>query len=191
MVNFAELKAKAEKAKDASVTKLSNTRDRFSSAPSSQINWDPNWKRAPPPAPGVSASGSTTSRPPPPPARGRPDVIASPMVPRASWPTEGDAPTPPFTPPPPPTRVASGYPPSHRSTSSLDSSTKIDWAHLSAEDKQAFFGWLDEFFSRYLGIEVTGRAPSSSSMQSTRVPVSTCCRFMFGSGQGRDEINVI
>ena len=30
----------------------------------------------------------------------------------------------------------------------------IDWANLSAEDKEVFFSWLDEFFSRYLGREI-------------------------------------
>lgn len=28
----------------------------------------------------------------------------------------------------------------------------IDWANLSQEDKDEFFSWLDEFFSRYLNI---------------------------------------
>ncbi|KAF9007005.1 hypothetical protein BDQ17DRAFT_1351231 [Cyathus striatus] len=31
----------------------------------------------------------------------------------------------------------------------------IDWANLSDEDKQVFFSWLDEFFSRMLKIEIS------------------------------------
>lgn len=73
-------------------------------------------------------------------------------------------------PPPPPTRRA---PPS--STSSQRSNSvrqvpatpggitdvdKIDWANLSAVDKQAFFAWLDEFFARYLDGTPPSNAPS-------------------------------
>lgn len=143
---------------------MTNTRDRYKSTPSSKTNWDPNWKRAPPPL------------------RSRPDVMASvpaptpPGVPRASRPANAsESPSPPpYTPPPPPTRAASGYPPSHRE-SLQDAADKIDWANLSPEDKEAFFEWLDEFFSRHLGIELSPRerrcVPSSVHPAS---PVSTC-----------------
>ena len=181
----AELKAKAEKAKDVGVTKITNTRDRYSSVPASQANWDPNWKRAPPPPPGSSPRAST-SRPPPPPSRSRPDGSASGAaraVPRASQSrsTDSDAnAAPAYTPLPPPTRSASGYPPSHRETPH-DAVNRIDWANLTPEDKEEFFGWLDEFFSRYLGIELgpreRGSVPSPVPVQiTTRPPVSTCCR---------------
>ncbi|KAF8556779.1 hypothetical protein OG21DRAFT_556007 [Imleria badia] len=166
MVNFAELKAKAERAKDVSVNKMTNTRDRFSSVPSSKANWDPNWKRAP--AGSAPRAATSASGPPPPPVRSRPDVISSgvpPAVPRTSRPTDSDVSLAPsrYTPPPPPTRVASGYPPAggHRDTSQ-PAVDRIDWANLSAADKEAFFGWLDEFFSRYLGVEVGPRARGSS-----------------------------
>ncbi|KAH0833964.1 hypothetical protein J3R83DRAFT_11181 [Lanmaoa asiatica] len=158
MVNFAELKAKAEKAKDASITKVTNTRDRYSSVPSSKANWDPNWKRGPPP-PATASPRASTSGPPPPPSRSRPDGLASgmgiapPSIPRASRPTDDSPAPPPYIPRPPPTRAASGYPPSHRE----DAENRIDWANLSAEDKEEFFGWLDEFFSQYLGIELSPR----------------------------------
>ncbi|KAG8215214.1 hypothetical protein J3R82DRAFT_8756 [Butyriboletus roseoflavus] len=169
MVNFAELKAKAERAKDASVAAAANTRDRYSSTPSSKTNWDPNWKRArapPPPPPGGTMASVSTSGPPLP-SRTRPhDVIGL-----------GLSALPAYVPPPPPTRAASGYPPSHRETSQ-DAVNRIDWVHLSPEDKEAFFGLLDEFFSRYLGIELGPRerraAPSSVSGTlaglSTRLP---------------------
>ena len=167
---------------------MTNTRDRYSSAPASQVNWDPNWKRAPPQS-ATSSPRAPTSGPPPPPLRSRPDVIASgastapPAVPRISRPTDSDdlpvkAPHP-YSLLPPPTRSASGYPPSHRETS-RDAVNRIDWANLTPEDKEAFFGWLDEFFSRYLGIELSPRerrsAPSSVPVQMTRPRVSACYR---------------
>ncbi|KAH7882192.1 hypothetical protein F5I97DRAFT_432247 [Phlebopus sp. FC_14] len=155
MVNFAELKAKAEKVKDAGVTKMTDTRDKYSSVPSSKTNWDPNWKRSPPPP-----ASSPTPGPPPPPAppqRSRPDVFSQgpPVVPRASRPLDVPAP-PTYTPLRPPTRSASGYPPSQ---TQID---KIDWTNLSPEDKEAFFDWLDEFFSRYLHVEL-GPRPSNAA----------------------------
>ncbi|KIJ61247.1 hypothetical protein HYDPIDRAFT_116254 [Hydnomerulius pinastri MD-312] len=174
MVNFAELKAKAEKAKDVSVTKMTDTRDKYSSVPSSKTNWDPNWKR-PPPAPRGSSSAYANSSPPPPPLRSRPDVssdslsAAPPVVPRGSRP---DIPAPPaYTSPPPPTRSASGYPPSHRGTPT-DAVDKVDWINLSPEDKEEFFQWLDEFFARYLNIELNPRETRPSSSAGT-MPTST------------------
>ncbi|KAF8438542.1 hypothetical protein L210DRAFT_3676697 [Boletus edulis BED1] len=181
MVNFAELKAKAEKAKDVSVTKMTNTRDRYTSVPSSKANWDPHWKRASPGSGASTSAFASTGRapPPPPPSRSRPDVIASgalPVVPRASRPSDGetdDSPVPPpFIPRPPPTRAAGGYPPSPRvSSHDVVDSDRIDWANLSAEDKEAFFGWLDEFFSGYLGVELGPRAVSSTDDESKHVPL--------------------
>lgn len=154
MLNFAELKAKAGKAKDATVNKVASTRDKYTSAPTSRVNWDPNWKRATPPLPGSPRPAQTGA--PPPPTRSRPDVTgtstAVPTVPRASRPGEDMPPPPSYTPQPPPRRAASGYPPSHGQRD--DAVEKIDWANLGTEDKEAFFGWLDEFFSRYLGIKV-------------------------------------
>jgi len=42
---------------------------------------------------------------------------------------------------------------------------KIDWTNLSAEDKQEFFAWLDEFFARFLD----GSSPPSTT---PAVPIS-------------------
>ena len=48
---------------------------------------------------------------------------------------------------------------------------EIDWANLSAEDKQAFFAWLDEFFARYLDGPPPFNPPSVPI--STKGPVNT------------------
>ncbi|KAG2072053.1 hypothetical protein BDR04DRAFT_1097335 [Suillus decipiens] len=163
MVNFAELKQKAEKAKDASVTKMVNTRDKFSSVPSSKTNWDPNWKRAPPPAP----AGSSGNSRPPPPLRTRPDASGSSRSSAASPPpphgSRSGAPSPPSHSyiPPPPTRAKSSYP---SQTVSTDVN-HIDWANLSQEDKDEFFSWLDEFFSRHLDITLPSRRSTSAGMK--------------------------
>ncbi|KZV65889.1 hypothetical protein PENSPDRAFT_744907 [Peniophora sp. CONT] len=39
----------------------------------------------------------------------------------------------------------------------------IDWANLTEEDKQVFFSWLDEFFSRYTGKPISTFAPAGQS----------------------------
>ncbi len=81
-------------------------------------------------------------------------------------------------PPPPPIGKASSSSSSNqrssfvgRTQASADPSgtttDEIDWANLSSEDKQAFFGWLDEFFARYLD----GPSPPSSS-NARNVPTS-------------------
>jgi len=36
----------------------------------------------------------------------------------------------------------------------------IDWARLSQEDKETFFGWLDEFFARYFEVDASPKHPS-------------------------------
>ncbi|KAI5984769.1 hypothetical protein EDC04DRAFT_2832352 [Pisolithus marmoratus] len=175
MVNFAELKAKAEKAKDAGVAKVVNTKDRYSSISSSKTTWDPNWKRGAP----RSSTSSSPPRPPPRSTESRGVVNMDPpsASPRSSRPdipspTTSDAPK-----LPPPKRFSSGYPPSHTRVNSTADTTldRIDWANLSAEDKEEFFRWLDEFFSRYLNVELgprTPRAPSSPSLTDTSVRTS-------------------
>ncbi|OAX34361.1 hypothetical protein K503DRAFT_774642 [Rhizopogon vinicolor AM-OR11-026] len=153
MVNFAELKQKAEKAKDAGVTKMVNTKDRYSSVPSAKTNWDPNWKRPPPSTPTGSASTHRHDPPSPPPLRTRPEStggsIASPPPPVSRGSRPDAHPPPSFSSLPPPTRAKSTYSPQRGSTEQVD---HIDWANLSQEDKDEFFSWLDEFFSRYLNI---------------------------------------
>ena len=82
-------------------------------------------------------------------------------------------------PPPPPRKVSSSSSSTNQRSSYVgraqasttpsgtmtDDVEKIDWANLSFEDKQAFFAWLDEFFSRYLD----GLPPSTAPA----VPIST------------------
>ena len=164
-VTVAELRQKAEKVKDAGVTKMVNTKDRYSSVPSAKTNWDPNWKRAPPSAPAGSASTNRAGAPSPP-LQARPDASESlrdsvpsppPPVLRGSRP---DVPSPlSHGLSPPPTRAKSTYTPQTGSTEqALD---HIDWANLSQEDKDAFFSWLDEFFSRYLNISLPPRYENS------------------------------
>ncbi|KAI6145811.1 hypothetical protein BKA82DRAFT_4161651 [Pisolithus tinctorius] len=190
MVNFAELKAKAEKAKDAGVAKVVNTKDRYSSISSSKTTWDPNWKRgtprsstsSPPPPPPPRPTGSqgrrvvNTDEPPPAPSRSshvapNPSPVVSRISgPDISSPTSSEA----SKLPPPPKRFSSGYPPSHKRTNSYVDNTmdRIDWTNLSADDKEEFFRWLDEFFSRYLNVELgprTSRVPSSPSLTQTSV----------------------
>jgi hypothetical protein len=36
---------------------------------------------------------------------------------------------------------------------SVNEEKKVDWGNLSGEDKEVFFGWLDEFFERSYGIK--------------------------------------
>ncbi|KAJ8503000.1 hypothetical protein ONZ45_g11240 [Pleurotus djamor] len=81
-------------------------------------------------------------------------------------------------PPPPPSRSYSNKPPSSSSSapqvnshsrpalsSSTSESGEIDWANLSPQDKDAFFGWLDEYFNRLLkvGVQQPVNLPSEIS----------------------------
>ncbi|KAI0651353.1 hypothetical protein C8Q79DRAFT_932887 [Trametes meyenii] len=218
MPTLAELRSKAVKVKDASVSSLANTRDRMSSQPSKNINWHADIKPKPPPPPkpdfrpppppsrtsSTSSTPSTSqSKPPAPPVPSR-RAGSSTNVPlaRSSNPvsqTSSASPSPPPRPPPrslnsqpsssaspspPPSvlGVSPGPPPpirrdtrpdtaSHASASHMlpppmrsiqegEADTyvdRIDWANLSLEDKQVFFSWLDEFFSRYLGVTIPPR----------------------------------
>ncbi|KAG1720401.1 hypothetical protein EDB19DRAFT_574000 [Suillus lakei] len=67
-----------------------------------------------------------------------------------------------------PTRAKSSYP---SQTGSTDQVNHIDWANLSQEDKDEFFGWLDEFFSRYLDIALPSRRSSTGMKGSPAVTV--------------------
>jgi hypothetical protein len=56
----------------------------------------------------------------------------------------------------------------------------IDWANLSQEDKAVFFGWLDEFFSAYLGTPVGPLRDAGTvvpSQQLSKPPV--CAHYSF------------
>ena len=112
--------------------------------PSAQTGFDPYAKRTPSPPPPLrstssrsaesSSSASVSARPPPPPVHrtSRPDAAPPPVLPRRS---------------PSTINHSSSYVRAYGD----ESADRIDWSNLSTEDKQAFFSWLDEFFSQYLG----------------------------------------
>lgn len=137
------------------MNKVHTTRDKYSSTPTAKTNWDPYAKNKPPPPPSrapesTASSRSSISSAPPPPVHSRPP----PPVSAANKPPVSTS-----TKPPPPVR------PSARPSFSSQPSTRsqdleidnIDWANLSEEDKQVFFSWLDEFFSRHLGKQLPDR----------------------------------
>ncbi|KAF8883663.1 hypothetical protein CPB85DRAFT_393002 [Mucidula mucida] len=160
IVLVAELKERASKVKDASVTKIQNTRDRHSSVPLKNTNWDPYSGKPPPPPPPARTSTSkrpTSLSPPPlaPPPQRAGSVVSSsstsslssgpppPPVKRATRPpisSPGSAPGPPL-----PQRSMS-------SASYASQEAELDWRNLSQQDKEVFFSWLDEFFERSYGI---------------------------------------
>ncbi|EIW56724.1 uncharacterized protein TRAVEDRAFT_151331 [Trametes versicolor FP-101664 SS1] len=225
MPTLAELRSRAVKVKDAGVSSLSNTKDRMSSQPSKNINWNADVKAKPPPPPAPLAK--PVYKPPPPPSRtgssasSAPGIVNKPPVPVRKFgvsanPTlarsisnvsqeNGVNPGPPPRPPPrsfnsnassvspspspsisgglapgppplirretrpdqpsPPPRSFAPPPPVRKAQSEEAGINKIDWANLSPEDKQAFFGWLDEFFSRYLGKPIPPRTTTDSVEQ--------------------------
>ncbi|KAJ8474667.1 hypothetical protein ONZ51_g7076 [Trametes cubensis] len=239
MPTLAELRNKAVKVKNASVSTLSNTKDRMSSQPGKNINWNAEIKPKPPPPPkpafkpppppsrtssaassasnvstqskptvppvpvrraGTSASSTLAKSPgvnPSPPPRPLPrssNVYANTSTatppprppPRSLNSTATSSPSPPppapggLQPgPPPPIRretrpdlVAPAprahvpVPPVRKLQEEVANVDRIDWANLSPEDKEAFFGWLDEFFSRYLG------TPVGSCAEPPKAPVA-------------------
>ncbi|EDR09705.1 proline-rich protein [Laccaria bicolor S238N-H82] len=137
--------------------------------------------------PSISSSRSTGSTAPPLPSRG--PVSSPPLPPRGPvssppLPPRGPASTPPLPPrgssaapspsPVPPTRnfvptapSAAGPPPIVRATRppiigfSISQEPTIDWTNISAQDKETFFAWLDEYFSKLLGIQVPSNTNSS------------------------------
>ena len=60
-----ELRAKAAKVADAGATKITNTRDRMSSQPSKNINWDADVRAKPPPPPLPGTPKAPAFLPPP------------------------------------------------------------------------------------------------------------------------------
>ncbi|KIY62865.1 hypothetical protein CYLTODRAFT_426589 [Cylindrobasidium torrendii FP15055 ss-10] len=148
MPSFAELRERAEKAKDAGVSKFQNTRDRHSSVPLKNTNWDPYSGKPPPPPPPQMRSGTSAIHSP------RSSISAHPTPPppqrAGSIMSHSSSSSFSSTPPPPAVRHASRPALPHRQSSEQ----RIDWANLSQEDKEAFFGLLDEYFSRSFGISV-------------------------------------
>lgn len=146
--SFAELKQKAAKAKDATTSTFQNTRDRYTSVPLKKTNWDPyNKNPAPPQAHAHTSSVSTQAKPqpsfPPPPSR-----ASRPAIPAQT--TEEETPRT-YSPPTLPTRAPRPPIPARKSEPVIDAES-IDWANLTAEDKEVFFSWLDEFFARFFGL---------------------------------------
>ncbi|CDO70437.1 hypothetical protein BN946_scf184999.g78 [Trametes cinnabarina] len=99
------------------------------------------------------ASLVSPSAPPRPPPRSTHSAASHSLSPSPPLPTSIPVPS---GPPPPirretrPDLLASSSKIQH-SAADVD---RIDWANLSPADKRAFFSWLDEFFSRHLGIPV-------------------------------------
>ncbi|KAJ7875317.1 hypothetical protein B0H14DRAFT_3859517 [Mycena olivaceomarginata] len=110
MPTFAEMRDKATKAKDATVKKAVDTKDRHSSVPLKNTNWDPYSKNPPPPPP---PRANKFTKPTPQPSFAPP--------PQRSGPSAGSpAPSPSPRPGPPPivrpSAAASGPPPIVRAT---------------------------------------------------------------------------
>ncbi|KAF5353422.1 hypothetical protein D9756_008023 [Leucocoprinus leucothites] len=136
----------------------------------------------PPPLPGrrnstspVLSNTATPSPPPPPPRSPLPPPSRAPVINQATPPPPpapnlttkpGSAPvlhtpTPaPAFPRAPPRRspIISPKPPTpeieYYEPEAIAEKAEIDWANLTDEDKQVFFSWLDEFFTRSLGIPI-------------------------------------
>ena len=116
--------------------------------PSAQTGFDPYAKRTPSPPPPLrstssrsaesSSSASVSARPPPPPVHrtSRPDAAPLPVLPRRNPSTIDHS---------------SSSVRAYGDEQQRESADRINWSNLSPEDKQAFFSWLDEFFSQYLG----------------------------------------
>ena len=149
------------KARDSGINKYHETRDRYSSRSSKDMDWESD-HRHPIPSPSTpsltrptdhtrtsSAASISSARPPPPPRHhDAPPIVRSDSRPS---PQASHSPTP--TLPPRSAHI------SHSPTQAQDSvsTPKIDWAHLSAEDKEIFFSWLDEFFERKFNITISKR----------------------------------
>ncbi|KIY44636.1 hypothetical protein FISHEDRAFT_77260 [Fistulina hepatica ATCC 64428] len=135
MPSLSEIKEKALKAKDAGVHKFQDARGRNTSVPTARTNWDMHGRTPARMAPTNSRSSDTSLEKPPLPRR------------TSSGTSAGSA----GTAPPPINRNT-------RPDAPRPASTSIDWVNLSEEDKQIFFSWLDEFFSRHLGKDVSPRS---------------------------------
>ncbi|KLO05014.1 hypothetical protein SCHPADRAFT_1003102 [Schizopora paradoxa] len=145
--NVASIKDKASHVKTASVTKFQDTRDKYSSAPMAKSKFAED---------GISPA----HKPPPPPLP--PSRAFNSSVRSTSSSSDSSA--------PPPVLKSSRPKPSFSSTSHSDAHSdeidRIDWQNLSPEDKEEFFGWLDEFFSQYLGRQIGPERSSVGAHQS-------------------------
>ncbi|KAF8736342.1 hypothetical protein AX14_000455 [Amanita brunnescens Koide BX004] len=121
----------------------------------------------PPPLPSRGASASSLA------LSSSPGAPLPPPISRSTRPTDSQPPPPP-APPPPVARAYSAPAPApapalpqrkletQSSTTSLSDvrtrfgkEPRIDWTNLSHEDRHAFYGWLDEYFSRSLNITLS------------------------------------
>ncbi|KAH9948519.1 hypothetical protein B0H21DRAFT_846725, partial [Amylocystis lapponica] len=153
-----DLKSSASKAKDFGAGKFSSARDRYSSPASKNLSWDTS--KPPPPPPPLSRSSNSISRPKPqPPPPSHPISRSSTSIDHTrsqSSASEKQSHEPPRPPPPIRPRQDSASV-SIRDSPEEPASNKVDWAHLTPDDKQLFFGWLDEYFSQRLGVAVPTR----------------------------------
>ena len=114
---------------------------------------------AAPPVPLRRAGSSASSASPPLPAGPPPSIRRDT---RPDLPSSSASPSPPPPPaparlPPPPSRTKVSVPRIVAPKEEEPESDRIDWANLSPEDKEALFGWLDEFFARYLKVTIPQR----------------------------------
>lgn len=131
-------------------------------SPTAQV---PKSPPPPPPPPPIHARTASVTRPsnlsaPPVSVGARPPVVRRDSRPDSTMSVKATSPPPP---PPPPARSISSIP------RSPTQENEIDWAHLSAKDKEVFFSWLDEFFSRQLNITIPPRS-AGPTVQSTGRP---------------------
>ncbi|KAL5520559.1 hypothetical protein ACEPAG_9783 [Sanghuangporus baumii] len=198
--NVATIKDKAVSAKNATATKIQNTRDKHTSTPMAKTRFAdagymPKASSPPPPPPpgarrsfnasrgslesaGAEAYGhDSTDRfaaPPPVVRTTKPSLNARSASPSSPPPSHRlsvferakafnnsiHSPSSPAPPPPAPRTPSqrwsqpaskpSQVPSTNDSADANVDIDKIDWANLSPEDKETFFGWLDEFFAQYI-----------------------------------------
>ncbi|KAI0085540.1 hypothetical protein BDY19DRAFT_1020933 [Irpex rosettiformis] len=171
MPSFAELRERAAKARDTGLTKLHDTRDKYSSRSSKDASWNPDSRHtipAPstPPAdpPHTSSAAPTRPRPPPPPRHG--SLMAS----SDSHPDHHDHED--SHPPTLPSRShydqAQPNPPAYTQASESTLTPKVDWANMTVEDKETLFSWLDEFFESRFNITIPKRNSNSTAQVNSR-----------------------
>ncbi|OBZ74899.1 Altered inheritance of mitochondria protein 3 [Grifola frondosa] len=189
MPSFADLKDKALKAKDIGATKLVNTRDRYTSTSSKNINWNADITKKPPPPP--PSRSVVKERLPPPPQRRFSPSTASPSHSDASAPSSPVAPPPKPMPwsrhsdqatpsaPISPSAVARN---SHHEESD-STAHRVDWANFSPEDKQVFFSWLDEYFSRHFNVSQRSSGPKDPVQRPETPAVSVVSQASAGPPQ--------
>ncbi|OSD03738.1 hypothetical protein PYCCODRAFT_1434125 [Trametes coccinea BRFM310] len=131
---------------------------RSASATSQASNVSPSPPPRPPPRSIHSAASHSVSPSPPPSTASSNHAGPPPPIRRETRPDLA----------PPAPRPALSAAKVHDTAADID---RIDWTNLSPEDKQAFFTWLDEFFSRYLGRPV-GSQDTTSSTYGAKAAVS-------------------